>query len=249
MIGIIVYKKGFKRWENCSHSPLALWSQPFVMSSVRVRKRSRAPLAYVPIEPNKVVVVPTDNIPQPDSPNSPANQAFLQDQAEQLASSGSPSTSRSISRPAPPNRLRSRTIDAPFSPPLVIPPKRAANSVFLESSESLVHDSTRGESRTQRTSWFEDHVMRPMSRSTGKAPSTLGSPMREERTRQSMDTTGPDALDSSAQVDVIIPDELRSNLGQALANRGRSPALGSNQSLAELHHSDIIEHLDVIGVF
>jgi hypothetical protein len=63
-----------------------------------------------------------------------------------------------------------------------------------------------------------------------------------------MDTTSPGALDSSAQVDVIIPDELRSNLGQAMANRGRSPTLGSNQSLAELHHSDIVEHLEVLGM-
>jgi len=231
-----------------AYHPLAFWSRPFVMSSVRVRKRSRPPLAYVPIEPNKVVVVPTDRIPQPDSPNSPANQAFLQNQAEQLASPSSPSTSRPISGSAPPNRSRSRTIDAPSSPPLVIPPKRAANSVFLESSESLVHDSTRDGSKTHRTSWFEDHVMRPMSQGTGKVPSTLGSPTREGRPRRSMDTTSPGALDSSAQVDVIIPDELRSNLGQAMANRGRSPTLGSNQSLAELHHSDIVEHLEVLGM-
>jgi hypothetical protein len=218
------------------------------MSSVRVRKRSRAPLAYVPIEPNKVVVVPTDNIPLPESPNSPANHEFLQNKAEQLASPDSPSTSRLISRPAHPGRLRSKTVDAPVSPPLAIPPKRTANSVLLESSESLVHGSTENQSRTHRTSWFEDHVLRPMSRSTGNAPSTVASPVREERIRQSMETTEPDALGSSAQVDVIIPDELRSGLGRVLSNRGRSPPPGSNQSLAELHHNDIVEHLEVIGV-
>ena len=206
------------------------------MSAVRVRKKTRAPLAYVPIEPNKVVVLPTDDIPRPDTPSSPVNQASLQERAEQLAS---PSTSRSTPRQASPNRSRSRTVNLPFPPRIVTPPQRAAAA--SKSAESVVPDTSRGESTAR--SWFTDYVMR------SRAPSMTGGSMREDRPRQSTEAIRADELNSSSQVDVIIPDEARSALGQVLANREqkRGPMGGSDMSLAELHHSDIVEHLDVIG--
>lgn len=221
------------------------------MSAVRVRKRSKAPLAYVPIEPQKVVVVPTDNIPDPNTPSSPINQEYLQREASRLAS---PSTSRTISRPNPPNRLRSQTLDTPTSPPLVTPPKRGATSVFLESNESLEpggERTSKEQSRATRTSWFSDHVMNPLSRATGteKANSTTAGSVRD-RTRFSGETDRDraDALSSSAHVDVIIPDEARSGLGLALANREHMKSRESNLSVDELHHNDIVEHLDVLGM-
>lgn len=205
------------------------------MSSVRIRKK--APIVYVPVEPNKVVVVPTNDIPKPESPNSPENQDFLQERAEQLAS---PSTSQSISRPGAPQRLRSRTVIEPAAPRLATPPKRQARSVY-ESKESLDHGQPKDKAQNERTSWFRDHVLRPRSGTLQTSPRDVRSSVSNDR----YSLTG-----SVPQVNVIIPDEVRSGFAQALAaQESHEHEEGGSISESELHHNDIIEHLDVIGEF
>lgn len=201
------------------------------MSSVRVKRR--APIAYVPIEPNNVVVVPTDDIPNPESPNSPQNQEFLQERAEQLAS---PSASQAIAIPNASTRLRSNTVQTPASPPLVLPPRRQAVSV-LGSNESLGQSEQPESPKNAKSSWFRDHVMRP------RAGTVLGS-QPDVRSRGSNDQYS--LTGSVPQVNVIIPDEVRSGFAQALAARERHHYEGSPISESELHHNDIVEHLDVI---
>jgi hypothetical protein len=201
------------------------------MSSVRVKKR--APIAYVPLEPNTVVVVPADDIPNPELPNSPQNQQVLQQRAEHLAL---PSSSQTIASPSATTRLRSNTVQTPTSPPLVSPPKRLAISIF-GSNESLGRGEQLESPRSMRPSWFMDHVMRP------RAGTTQGS-RSDVRSRASNDR---DSLTGSVpQVDVIIPDEARSGFAQALAARERHDHEGSTISESQLHHNDIVEHLDVI---
>ena len=219
--------------------------------SAAVRVRKRPPVAFVPIERNKVVVVPTDDLPDdtlgPDAFDSPRNQEFLHDRAEQLASplSGTPRSplSQSFLRPAPNKRSRSRTIDIPTVRPAVEAPKRTLTSMSDGHERSSINTQTR-----KRTSWFTDHVMQPKNRQiideTAEHRSFL-SP--QEMPRPSMGSERLSAASSVPQVDVIIPDEARSNLGRALALRDQH---GVDKSLPDsvLHHNDIVEHLDVIGM-
>lgn len=140
------------------------------MASVRVRRRNTgaAPVAFVPLEPNKIVVVPTDDIPRPDNLNSPENQEYLLQQAESIASPASQSQPTStITSPGPaqlqsqsqsllggkfqltPSRLRSQTVSAPKSP-RELPPRRVAASVFSESRDSVNAADNRGDTRRRR---------------------------------------------------------------------------------------------------
>lgn len=201
------------------------------MSSVRIKKR--APIAYVPIEPNKVVVVPTDDIPNPESPNSPKNQEFLQERAEQLAS---PSASQTIARPNTSTRLRSNTVQTPASPSLVSPPKRQAVSVF-GSNVSLEQGEEQESPKGVKASWFRDHVTRSRASTVQGNPHDV--PPRASNDQYSLTGSVP-------QVDVIIPHEVRSGFAQALAAREQHHPEGSSISESELHHNDIVEHLDVI---
>ncbi|CAG7848713.1 SubName: Full=Related to ahmp1 protein {ECO:0000313/EMBL:CCA69063.1} [Serendipita indica DSM 11827] len=218
--------------------------------SAAVRVRKRPPVAFVPLERNKVVVVPTDDLPEdtpgPEAFDSPRNQEVLYERAEQLASpsSGTPKSplSKSFLRPAPTKRSRSRTIDIPTVRPTFEAPTRTVTSM---SDGNRAGTSIDTQTR-KRTSWFAEHVMQPKRRQTideVAEQQTFLSP--QEIQRPSMSSDRFSAASSIPQVDVIIPDEARSHLGRALAQREQH---GVDESLPEsvLHHNDIVEHLDVI---
>ncbi|KAG9035318.1 hypothetical protein FS842_003722 [Serendipita sp. 407] len=221
--------------------------------SAAVRVRKRPPVAYVPIERNKVVVVPTDDVPHTDEPTtSPTNIEHLQQQAQEIASDPN---SKSISpppivRPNAPQRLRSSTIDVPTSSRPYFPfPKRGATSVY-EGTEPP--ESSRRNERRQKVSWVEDHILRPVvSHTAGRQQGSEGpgSPLslKPERPRIS-DVSGDriSVASSIPQVEVIIPDEARGNVGQALASRDRIRPSEEDIPESILHHNDIVEHLDVI---
>lgn len=202
------------------------------MSSVRIKRRSRPPLAFVPFD-NKAVAVSTENAPQPEPPNSPVNRAYFEEHAAQLASS---SSSQPVSRITP-RRSRSKTYDYGHASPLVTSPKRQAASV--SSRESLTNEPKPEFLASQRASWFRDHVMRPRSSTVLSSPSPAIREPRLSSDRGSI--AGP-----LPQVEVIIPDEARSTLGQALASQDRIHP-ESPVSDEVHHHENIVEHLDVIG--
>ncbi|KAG8816584.1 hypothetical protein FRC17_000267 [Serendipita sp. 399] len=221
--------------------------------SAAVRVRKRPPVAYVPIERNKVVVVPTDNIPHTDEPTtSPTNVEHLQQQAHEIVSSPTPKTvlSPTVSRPNPPQRLRSSTIDVPASsrPPAFLP-KRGATSVYegVEPPEKSAENE-----RKQRTSWVEDYILRPVvSKATGKQRETdaIRSSLSNRAERPQISDISGDRVSvasSIPQVEVIIPDEARSYIGHALASRDRIRPAEEDIPESILHHNDIVEHLDVI---
>jgi hypothetical protein len=254
------------------------------MASVRVRRRSKAaPLAYVPVEPNRVVVVPTDNIPHPDLPNSPENEEYLRKEAEKISSpvASSPSTTlpssssplrTTFSRPSPfgttasasrptASRLRSSTVVEPRSPPFITDlPTRGAASVFQRSNESLENDGQLGaqsyresvgrsrERRGSRSSWFVDHVRGSVAKAAAGAAAAL---KPEEGRPDLMRSMSPDRISTASsipQVDVVIPPDARDGIGTILANRQTAPR-GQDVDDDEMHHNDIVEHLDVIGAY
>ncbi|CAG8618465.1 14099_t:CDS:2 [Acaulospora colombiana] len=251
------------------------------MASVRVRRRSRAaPLAYVPVEPNRVVVVPTDNIPQPEQPNSPENEEFLRKEAEKISSpvASSPSTTvpgsssplrTTFSRPTPfgtatrptTSRMRSSTVVEPRSPPFITDfPTRGAASVFQRSSDSLGDDGQGGlreanrdsfmmsprDRRGSRSSWFVDHVRGTVSKAAAGAAAALKPEGDHPDLARSISPDQLSAASSVPNVDVVIPPDVRDGISAILAKRQgtrKDPALTDD----EMHHNDIVEHLDVIA--
>ncbi|PVF96446.1 hypothetical protein CPB86DRAFT_709048 [Serendipita vermifera] len=101
------------------------------------------------------------------------------------------------------------------------------------------------ERRGSRSSWFVDHVRGSVSKAAAGAAAALKPEGDRPELARSVSPDQFSAASSVPNVDVVIPPDVREGLGAALANRQgtrREPGMSDE----EMHHNDIVEHLDVI---